>query len=1661
MTRGVDSLEIPYKVVASANVANAAYLTDILTLRASSGNTDASVARKGTVTLNDQKYPVKRSDHPESNTDLVVSIKLKGKAFIENVFKEKQEIDVFKTVTVIIEPNNDDPAIRATAKTTPNSVKYNNSDVRVKLDVTGELYNYDNASNVQEWKFYAKEKDDTTNATLQSKTISGNVLSQKTSFNFTIPKSKLTGSNYTQVYTVTAVAVFKKAVAGKTSLQAPAEAATYVYKEATPPPPKEPDPNIPPVAVIGGPTEVDAGSQFTLDGSSSYDPDGTIIDYKWGRPSGCGNSEDKRELQKFVCSYPGTYTFGLTVIDNKGAASRDTYHTVVVKAPLPKAFIKVDGTLKQNRKVVINGSKSYEPPGYPINKYEWDITAVSGGTQADVKFVGSVNDVSKDVLLKQEGTYRVKLTVWNQWGSDTAERVITIKPDLPPIMESSSITPVYRQSYYENKALIELEDFSYSGDGDYINARTVAVAFDANNDGTCANDAYTTLSSTAGKRYAYFASQVGNYCFKISATETFGEPTIPQFITPADYRSGVSEVKVNVDNYAPSTSFGILRKKFVDINFNLGESNYASLDELKTKVNTLVLPELAANGIDAKITYGDARPAASKLFYYYTIKNNEYYTIKPYIYNPDTGITKEIDQRHASGVVMPDDTIIYLDATGTLQKYDVATGTNTKFYTPPEHYISSFAINKLGNVFYTSMWVVGHSGYMQVGVFMYDPVTRITKQIHQSNANGNGLYGYSNLQANFNGNVSVQYADSGSIWYKTHANFSPTGTFLGDSDNYPNGIFGTDGYLYGSGGVYGKFNDTYSGTVLNVTSSRSKPYMYYNASWKPFSWDTRTASDSGLMRLDLTTRAEEQIDPSYSQIAGMTYDEKLYYRMNNKMYVYDPDKNSKEFVFNTSTDSDIGYAPLNLLPTTDVVNMPPSDKNLKSLTWRDPTNKFFVDITNKNRADMSSPQTQSSMLKELLVNDVSYNLLGSTANEAQTNALIALNNGKGKYYDNSDPDAALTNFTNDLITRVNQDAVLDHYLLLGESLDYMTSYLDPEGDPERDARWRFDHDPSVFENNQGSIDNNGGFIPGAIITPPKVGKYEVQYQAQDNPTTNPNYFSYRKWSEGPGDTLTFYVHRAPFALFTASANLISNQYHVAIREYSYDLDHQTATGKGIAQKVWRWKNIKDAGWTLGLPPTILGENEQYVVSLKVKDVEGAWSDENVQIIGSTGNLPPVALFTAEPARISQADNLTITDLSYDPNNDPIVERKWDATKDGVQIYAGATPPTANQLKSGATAKGKLAIGTYTLSLQVRDEPPVGVSMWSNIYKQDIRILNVPPEAIMQIPNGTKDNPTVFSSKRPVFRWVQTDADPGTVFKKYQIQIINEYNSNFIADSGELNQNTSATTATWTMTTDLPTGKKMQIRVRVNDGIEWSNWSPRTWFMINSPPIADFDWSPKPLWEGDLISLINQSTDPDGDILAYRWDITGPNGYMRTSTDIHPTLPDTANRPGIYNVTLTAKDPSGESATMTKPIVVGELILNGRVKHTPQWEENRLNWNSKNPKKTRAENVFWAGEAFVLEATVTDTGTSETHALSVHAMASIELQKSLMETAPRSELWTAMLLQGDTNISFEDLPNGPYVFVFTVNYSNGVTKTSAVPIEIRNTVDEYVQVHRIQ
>ncbi|MFO7678340.1 MAG: NosD domain-containing protein, partial [Thermoplasmatota archaeon] len=102
----------------------------------------------------------------------------------------------------------------------------------------------------------------------------------------------------------------------------------------TPPPPEEPDDNIPPIADAGGPYQGYVGFSITFSGAESYDPDGTIMGYRWDF-TGDGIWDTDWLISpttSHIYDEVGIYTLQLQVKDNASATDTDT--TTVTIQPL-------------------------------------------------------------------------------------------------------------------------------------------------------------------------------------------------------------------------------------------------------------------------------------------------------------------------------------------------------------------------------------------------------------------------------------------------------------------------------------------------------------------------------------------------------------------------------------------------------------------------------------------------------------------------------------------------------------------------------------------------------------------------------------------------------------------------------------------------------------------------------------------------------------------------------------------------------------------------------------------------------------------------------------------------------------------------------------------------------------------------------------------------------------------------------------------------------------------------------------------------------------------------------------------------------------------------------------------------------------------------------
>jgi len=295
-----------------------------------------------------------------------------------------------------------------------------------------------------------------------------------------------------------------------------------------------------------------------------------------------------------------------------------------------------------------------------------------------------------------------------------------------------------------------------------------------------------------------------------------------------------------------------------------------------------------------------------------------------------------------------------------------------------------------------------------------------------------------------------------------------------------------------------------------------------------------------------------------------------------------------------------------------------------------------------------------------------------------------------------------------------------------------------------------------------------------------------------------------------------------------------------------------------------------------------------------------------------------------------------------------------------------------------------------------------------------------------------------------------------VFRAYEVEVINEANTVVVATSGQVAQNTTSTTASWTVPSDLPSGK-LRVRVRVYDGAAWSSWSTIRWMIANRPPVANFDWSPKPVWEGDTITLLDSSTDPDGDALTYAWAITGPGGYSANYTTKAASIPSstTLNRPGTYRVTLTVRDPYNESDTMTRDIAVNANVLTVSIAHsTTKLQKSNTSWEDYRIEKGRSLNTFFAGEPLIPLAT-TSVNAESVVATFDFPVATVQVSDKYSDVPYPDFSGSATLTSSNFTSwrghyyenSFYFIPDGTYTVRFTATYQNGTQETETLQVQI--------------
>ena len=155
--------------------------------------------------------------------------------------------------------------------------------------------------------------------------------------------------------------------------------------------------NAAPVAIPGPERYVAAGEAVTLDGSRSYDVDGTVTEWVWDLGDGTRAKGPKVE---HAYAEPGSYLVRLTVADDAGLANSQAVGTtrIVVNDP-PLAVAGADRTAAIGELLAFDGTGSRDPDGKLV-RYAWDFGNGATGAGSKVHYA-----------YDRPGTYQVTLTV--------------------------------------------------------------------------------------------------------------------------------------------------------------------------------------------------------------------------------------------------------------------------------------------------------------------------------------------------------------------------------------------------------------------------------------------------------------------------------------------------------------------------------------------------------------------------------------------------------------------------------------------------------------------------------------------------------------------------------------------------------------------------------------------------------------------------------------------------------------------------------------------------------------------------------------------------------------------------------------------------------------------------------------------------------------------------------------------------------------------------------------------------------------------------------------------------------------------------------------------------------------------------------------------------
>jgi PKD repeat protein len=273
-----------------------------------------------------------------------------------------------------------------------------------------------------------------------------------------------------------------------------------------------------------------------------------------------------------------------------------------------------------------------------------------------------------------------------------------------------------------------------------------------------------------------------------------------------------------------------------------------------------------------------------------------------------------------------------------------------------------------------------------------------------------------------------------------------------------------------------------------------------------------------------------------------------------------------------------------------------------------------------------------------------------------------------------------------------------------------------------------------------------------------------------------------------------------------------------------------------------------------------------------------------------GNRAPTAAVTysPNPVPLNQATTFDAS-TSSDPDG-TIAKYEWDLDGNGTYETDSGTTPTTTHTYTTATP--------VTVGVRVTDNSGATATT-----TKALAFANQAPSASFT----ATPNPVVSGAVASFDASASSDAD-GTI-AKYEWDL--DGNGSFETDTG--------TTKTTTHTYANPGTVNVAVRVTDNSGATATQTKAVT--VSNRAPTAAFTLSPTSAATRQTVTLNGAgSSDPDGTIAHYEWDLDG-NGTYETDGGAASTTTATFSTVGTDTVGLRVTDNSGATATTTHTIAI--------------------------------------------------------------------------------------------------------------------------------------------